>query len=604
MPSSLSGSRVTSSMGPEMRRPDDSVILTATGPSPSLWPESALRTSSSASSKTRRVRFNVASAIPIAANPTCRTQDASHTPCTNSNSHSNGTQVGSGSTLPTSNSSITSTPPPRAIDITACEIFEPYYPRWHAYPPIIPTKFDTRAPPPPLRGPSFNPTDQFLDQSRDFQSWIEQKNAERIQLRYTPLYESLLKEQRIQQHIADHGSTPRIRTDARMKLVQIRKVMTKEREKIAPAERQYIKDIEKGMAAFDSIDNHEQTASSQRRLSAAPPVETKSSLSKVERLLGSDGSCPSISSWNQRCQSIPDKSSYERMKSIEPDSGRSKIPPTLPLPPPEPDQKLSVMVETTTPWPDKPFKVLIPDWFPIAIAQRHIELQGRTVKECYVNLLNHISRLESAKSQIEYKKNHPSEGGIIVKENSWDKNWHEPNNGWRHEKQRRLGGYWKCNKGPRALPAEKNCTLCLETKTAPPVNPSPVAQLDDIMRHINEAMAVVAESDKAKLLKLRSSKKPSGLETPGLLVDETVKIWAHQDNPLTTIEPETIPISARQPWINYNPLRGIDDSEDAVAATKIHLQPGAVEQQEQKQPDDKDTNKSKDKCVSQAHHNA
>ncbi|KAK5628365.1 hypothetical protein RRF57_004080 [Xylaria bambusicola] len=586
------------SMGPEVRRPDSTEILTATGPSPSLWPESALRTSASASSTTRRVRFSVASAIPIAANPTFRTQETTHTPCTTYNSHSNSTQVGSGSTLPTSNSSTTSTPPPRPIDITASEIFEPYYPKWHAYPSILPTKFDTRPPPPPLKGPSFDPTDQFLEQSRAFQGWVDQKNAERIQLRYTPLYESLLKEQRIQQHIADRGSAPRIRTDARMKLVQIRKVITKEREKIAPAERAYIKEIEKGLAAFDSIDNHKQTTSSQPPLSTVSPVEPKSSLSKIERLLGSDGSCPSISSWNQRCQSTPGKLSYESVKSVEPDSGKSKIPPPPLLTPPQLDQKLPVKGETTTPWPDKPFKVLIPDWFPIAMTQGRIELAGRTIKECYVNLLNHISRLEMAKSQIEYKKNHPNEGGIIVKKNIWDKNWHEPNNGWRHEKQRRLGGFWKCNKGPGALPAEKNCTLCLDTKAAPPVIPSPAVQLDGIMRHISDAMAVVAESDREKVLELNSSKKLSGLEIPGPLIDETVKIWAHQDNPLIMTEPDTVPIGTRQPWINYNPLRGIDDSEEAVETARMYLQRAAAEKQEQKQPDDKDTRKGKQKCVS------
>ena len=198
-----------------------------------------------------------------------------------------------------------------------------------------------------------------------------------------------------------------------MKLIQIEKAMKKEHDKLAPAERQCISDIEKGCVALGSIGNHEQTISGQRHLSSTPPGVPKSTLSKVERLLGSDGSCPSVSSWTHRCQSIPNKPSYEGQKFIELDGGTSKsIPPQLPQPVERPPVAGRAITQAITAWSDKPFPVLIPEWFPVAIAQRNIEMDGNTVKECYINLLNYISRLEVAKSQEEYKKNHPNEGEL------------------------------------------------------------------------------------------------------------------------------------------------------------------------------------------------
>ncbi|KAI1430213.1 hypothetical protein F5Y12DRAFT_7719 [Xylaria sp. FL1777] len=598
MPFFFLGARAAGSTGAQMKPSHNRDTSTCTGPSPSLWPEPARPIATT----TRRVQFNPASEMSSTAGrvfrgAACKPPGSAHTDDAISSDHSNTTRAGSGSTLPTSASSASS-PLPRPIEIRAPEVFEPHYPKWHCYPPIHPTKFDAKRRPSPIKAPSFDPTDKFLQQSRAFQDWVGKKNAERIQLRHGPAYQGLVDELHHYQYIADHDPAPAVRTDAIQQLIEIKKEMVEERKKFAPAELQYIREIEKGWVTFVSIDKYEQTISRQRHLSTVLPVEQKSSLSKVERLLGSDGSCLSISSWTQRCQSIPSKMSYEEagMESMDLDGRKSKNLPSNPV------DKLPLIGEGVTPWPDRPYEILIPDWFPVAAAQGNLEMSGGTVEENYINLLNYISQLELAKSQGEYKEKHPDEGGVIVKDGNWDKNWHSPNPGWRHEKQRRLGGWWKCRKGPEAVPAENKCTLCLddEVHDEVPEPPIPAAQLlDDVMRYIGEAMAVVAENDKKMVLERNPSKKPTGLEVPGPLVDESVKIWAHQENPLTTTELDTIPLGARQPWINYNPLRGLDDSAEAMGTAQIYLDQTAAENKEMKQPEgDEGAGKNKGKFVS------
>ncbi|KAI1276756.1 hypothetical protein F5Y07DRAFT_129063 [Xylaria sp. FL0933] len=590
---------------------------TPPGPSASLWPEPAIplyfppSASVSASSAGRRVQFDLPSEMRnTAARASCTdncesqyttksgqsSQGSSHTGYGVSSDHSHTGRAESGSTLPTSisaTSSTTSSPPARPIDITASRIFLPHYPSWHRYPPVLPGTFDNKRYPSPLNGSSFDPTDEFLQQSGAFQGWVDKKNAERIQLRHTPTYESLVTELHEQQYIADYGPTPAARAEAIMHVSDIKREMAQERKTFARAELLHIREIEKGFMIFGSIDNYEQTIARLRHLSTISQEEPKSSLSKVERLLGSDGSCISISSWTQRCQSVPHNVSCEEagVESVDRPGRKSRKPVSDPV------DKPPVAYEGVTPWPDKPYEILIPDWFPVVEAQGNLEMKGRTTEEKYISLLNYIHRLESTKDHTRYREEHPDED-IFVKDTKWDKNWHYENPGWRYEKHRRIGGFWKCPKGPEALPAEKKCKVCLDNVLGQKAEPEPVPieqLLDDVLRHIGVAMAVVAEKDKGKVLELRSNKKSIGLGAPGPLVDEGVKIWAHQENPLATTEPGTIPLGARQPWINYNPLRGQDDPVEAVATAEPYLQQTPDENKEQKQPDDEDAGERKGK---------
>ncbi|KAI0971356.1 hypothetical protein F4678DRAFT_81212 [Xylaria arbuscula] len=574
---------------------------TPPGPSPSLWPEPAhpIPISTSAAADAHRAYLNPPSAM---SNP--GTASAS-------GGHSNTTQAASGSTPPTSNStsesparspagltpsSTTSSPPPRPIDITSPNIFESHYPRWHSYPHLLPTRFDNKSCPSPLKGSSLDPTGKFLQQSSAFQAWVDKKNVERIQLRHTPAYANLMQQLQYHQDIAEHNPNPKVRANAIVQTVEIKKAMAEERKKIAPAELQCIREIEKGWAAFVSMDDYEQSMARQRHLSTIPQAEPKSSLSKVERLLGSDGSCLSISSWTQRCQSIPRKVSCEETGVESMDLGNQNSQRL----PPNPTDKLQMAGEGITPWPNNPYEILIPDWFHVVTVQGKLKMEGRTTEECYISLLNVISQLELEKSQAKYNEEHP---GVIVADVNWDKNWHLPDPGWRYEKHRRMGGWWKCPKGPKALPAENKCTICSNDEvpeSKPEPEPIATAQLlDQVMKYIGEAMAVVAENDKKKVLELNSNKKSVGLVAPGPLVEESVKIWAHQENPLTTTEPDTIPLGTRQPWINYNPLRGLDGPTQRADTAQNYLEETATgnKEQTQAQPDDEDDdNKNKDNC--------
>ncbi|KAI0430176.1 hypothetical protein F5Y09DRAFT_239516 [Xylaria sp. FL1042] len=618
------GVRATGSTNVEMKPPSNPGMSLPSGPSPSLWPEPArsasTSASASASSAASRVHFNPASesrntAInapggdasytnncesPHTTKSSQGSQGSAQTGYAVSSDYSHTSQAASGSnTLPTSVSTTslaTRSPPARPIDITASSIFQPHYPRWHCYPPALPTTFDKNRCPSPLKGSSFDPTDKFLQQSGAFQGWVGKKNAERIQLRHTPTYESLVAKLHKQQHIADWDQTPAGRTDAILQAIEIKKRMAKERTKFARAELEYIREIEKGFMVFGSIDNYEQTIARLRHLSTVSQVEPETPLSKVERLLGSDGSCISISSWTQRCQSVAHKVICEEagVEPVDQSDGESKKPVS------DSNDKPLVACQGIMPWPDKPYEILIPDWFPVAAAQGNLEMNGRTAEEKYINLIHYIGLLELDKEQEAYKEKHPDDKGATMKDFKWDKNWHGENPGWRYEKHRRMGGWWKCPKGPEALPAEKNCKVCLDDKVTEP-ELVPVTQLfDDVMRHIGEAMAVVAEKDKKMVLEFHANKKPIGLGVPGPLVGEGVKMWAHQENPLATAEPDTIPLGARQPWINYNPLRGQDDPVEAIVAAEPYLQQTAAGNKEQKQPDDEGAGKGKGKHLSEA----
>ncbi|KAJ2987954.1 hypothetical protein NUW58_g4227 [Xylaria curta] len=501
-----------------------------------------------------------------------------------SSSNSTATRTASGSTFPSSVSTAAgpSSSPPRPIDFNMPNVFEPRYPRWYSYPPIHPTEFDTGRSVSDVKGDSFDSTNAFLQQSNAFQNWVEKKNAERIQLRHGPDHEKLVNELNQYQRLADQGRTPLIRTDARQKIIRLKKELAEERKKFSAAELQHIRDIEKAWVSFVSIDSHEQAISRQRHVSKVPRVPQvlpQRSLLKVELLLGSDGSSLGTPSRNQPYGEAAVDSMDLNSRVIK---GQ----------PPNLAEKLPAPAHVST-WPDKPYKILIPDWFAVAEARGNIEMSGATAEERFNRLLNYIYQLEFEKTQQDYKAKHPDEEGI-VKDYNWDKQWHQPSPGWRHKHQRRKGGWWKCCKGPKATEAEKQCELCSDVKVPEPVPPAEI--LDHLMKNIGEAMAVVAENDKKEVLERISGEdsRSTSVEAFRRQFDESMKMWALQeDSPITTTESRTIPLSAREPWINYNPLRGLDDSTETAAITQVFVQETASKGEKQRAPQDEGVGKGK-----------
>ncbi|KAI1744164.1 hypothetical protein F4680DRAFT_283970 [Xylaria scruposa] len=561
----------------EMERSNNRNNSTSTGPSPSLWPEPALPIPTA----TRRVQLHTEAQMhgttsTAADGASDEQQGSGHTEDAAPSSDSMTPRMESRPVILSSSSVTTTCPSPRPIKIAVPNIFEPTYPMWYSYPPILPTKFETKTPINYIKHELFDPTDVFLQQSSAFQSWINKQNAERIQLRHCPAYENLVNELHKYQYIADHGQTPAVRADARQTILRIEAAQIEERKKFSAAELQYIRDIEKAWMSFVSIDSHEWAISKQSQMSTPLQVKPERTLSKVERLLGSDGSSLGTPSQNQLYGGVC-------VDSMDLGGRGAKV--TAPnlyekLPPP---------VDIST-WPEKPYEVLIPDWFPVAEAHGIIDMKGVTVEERFKNLLNYIFQLELEKSQQEYHKKHPDEEGI-VKNHNWNKRWHQPNSGWRHEHQKEKGGWWKCRKGPAGTDAENNCKLCQDIEISDPTPPAQV--LNRLMDDIREAMAIVGRNDKNEVLSRRSTnnRRPTDVEMFRQL-DEDVKMWALEEGSLATVtQPGTILLSAREPWINYNPLQGLEDLPARATTTQTYTQQTAGETEEQSISCDEDADK-------------
>lgn len=168
-----------------------------------------------------------------------------------------------------------------------------------------------------------------------------------------------------------------------------------------------------------------------------------------------------------------------------------------------------------------------------------------------------------------------------MKDPTWDKNWHQPNPGWRHEHQRIHGGLWKCRKGPNAPEMEKRCRLCSDVEIPEPTDPQKL--LDDVMECIEEAMAIVAENDKKEVVERMAHKayKPKRLPIFWHEEEEPSETWNPLEEDPDTAGPPRASFYTRRSQINYNPLRGIDDSP---AATKDNAlaQPMPAEDGKQK----------------------
>ncbi|KAI0406112.1 hypothetical protein F4802DRAFT_117150 [Xylaria palmicola] len=524
-----------SSISRHMRDAREQDLLSPTGPPPSLWPEPT-----SPIPVTRRpVQPSTASEMP---NPPARARVIAERRLASANANTSsavssaasGAASGaasaadsvanpavSGVTFPSSTATSTAPPfPSRRIETDIPHAFKPQYPGWFSYPPVQPplrpSRLDTLRPPMPVTVDSFDPTDLFLQQSRAFQTWVQQMNAERIRLRHTPEYEDLLMKLRQCQLLADRGATPALRTDAKQHIIAIKEKQAEERKRISAAELQYIREIELAWVSFVSLEKYEQEAARRRSLAAGPELPPREKKSMVAALLGAEGSGDS---------------------EIEQPSGLLAGGPAYPIP--------------------------VPEWFPVVEAQGKLgPIKGETIEERYKNLLNKIHELESNRYQEEYLKAHPDEGWR-AKNNNWDKNWHEPNPGWPHEGQRIIGGWWKCRTGPTATEMENNCACCKTSKSRAELegisDEPPAQQLARVMAHIQTAMAVVAEEDKRIVLERLASDEDE------LARPKQEKPWLQFGEDAAPARPGTSAPGphSRQQRINYAPLRGLEDPASA-----------------------------------------
>ncbi|KAI0098202.1 hypothetical protein GGR51DRAFT_538551 [Nemania sp. FL0031] len=539
---------ITEPTDDQMKQSRTSDNSASTGPSPSLWPEPAHPVACAA----RQVQFKTGtSEIPKDAcrpveGASCTQQGTAQTEC--AVSHETCTTAGtasSTSTIPSSystdnnitssstnnNNNITSSSSAnnnvmssssRPIDTEVPDVFEPRYPRWQSFPPIHPTEFDLARSSNPMFLPLTMKDDSLLEditynylrQSAAFQDWMNKINAQRIALRHGPAYEELVSRLHKFQFLANHGRSPAARANAKHYIPEIERSMAREREKISAAELQCIRHIERGWVSFVNIEKYEEVASRQRVMSERAREGSNRPLSKVECLLGSDGSTFDTVALTQACSTMSQPTHY-----------------------------------------GAPYKVHVPDWFYVVDVQRSIQVFGHTIEDRFKYLLREIAELERLKEHYEYKKKHPNET-VTQKDETWEKHWHDPNPGWPHAHHRRHGGWWKCRKGPRATVAENNCIFCVEPDIPEP--PSPARRFDDIMRRIENAMAIVARNDENLVLKRinHENRKPIKVgDSSQWHADEYWKEWEFQrGNPGTTAVPQATPFSTLQPYINPNTL--------------------------------------------------
>lgn len=384
---------------------------TTVGPPPSLWPEPPAQPTQPIPTAKRRVRFNFALETVGTASATLdaslyHQQESGSSGCVTSSGDSATTQAGSSSTFPSSAGSSSSIPRARPVGPKVTDTFQKHYPRWFSYPPHPhdPRQFDTKKAGIFVDCDSFDPTDEFLERSSIFQEYVDQKNSARIRLRHNPQYESLVDALHKCQYLVNHGPTPAIRTCARMNIPQIKAEMAEERKKLSSSEMQHVKDIEEAWMNFVSIDEYEQAVARQRHAASLPRIEPKSSLSRVESLLGSDGSSLGVANWTQACSAADSQTALNKMLNAENgvestgfqglDANRQPL-----------DSVGNPSINpSANQWPDKPYQILVPDWFPIAEGLGRLRTNGPTTADRFTNLLNYIHQLEFLRGQRDYKE--------------------------------------------------------------------------------------------------------------------------------------------------------------------------------------------------------
>ncbi|KAI1817956.1 hypothetical protein GGS20DRAFT_424677 [Poronia punctata] len=501
-------------------------VSTVSGPSPSLWPEPPL-----APSNTQRSTSVVQSG-----------REGKHTADNASSDLANtGKQDAHGSTFPQLRSKNCGPPASKPIEISRVSVpglFEPHYPTWHSYPPIHPKKFEEPKSCTPVddNGPA-DSTATFLRQSVAFQQWLECKKAELTHLGRGPAYEELFQAIQEYERLATQGTSPPIQAKAEQTMSKIKAEMARIREQTFAEERQHFQDMENEVVSsgsLRSLRSHEQEASRQRHMSPIPRSEPKQSLSRVESLLGSDGSSPTVFHWGRQ---PPVPADATKPSSAAPEDASTKGAENPP--------SLTAMANTFTKAPE-PYAILVPDWFPVAEARGSFQIIGATVQDRYKSLCNYIYDLERAKEQHEYHKKHPEEEGVL-RDHNWDKNIHPPNPGWPREYQRRHGGLWKCRKGRTASKAEKNCKLCKDEPRREMSDPA--TAFNEVMEQINQAMKIVAENDKMEILK-RSNNKTKNSSSNNSNNTTAYRGLRISDPPAAT--------KVDRVNVNYHPLRGLE----------------------------------------------
>jgi hypothetical protein len=140
----------------------------------------------------------------------------------------------------------------------------------------------------------------------------------------------------------------------------------------------------------------------------------------------------------------------------------------------------------------------VPEWFTILDARGFNPLYaGATPKERFKNLLEVTGALLHSAKEDQYADESRPE------RYTWNKEYHEPNDGWPKAVQRAIGGWWACRSGPDASPAERNCRLCHQRGVKEAVSASTPSMADLYQRILNEIESAMAEANKRDRSRLK-----------------------------------------------------------------------------------------------------
>ncbi|KAI2619957.1 hypothetical protein GGR54DRAFT_639721 [Hypoxylon sp. NC1633] len=425
---------------------------------------------------------------------------------------------------------------------------------WANYPPNVTSEHA------PLGPPKHSPatglldfealTDEHIKQSTALRGWIEEAHEDRMNLH------------RAQRHIATQAPDEQTRLYSQNMANDVQEGLNPDLVALARADRAVIDDIKDTYSNFMNIEGCENHAAARHHASeilrrqkpTGPP-------SKVERLLGSDGSSPltpDLPTENQlyfvgsplKMTKIPfDKAvafGLENLGRSSPDNPSSPVSGT------QLSSPASLFpIEPTLALPSRP---IIPDWFAVLDKSNMIKLHGADPTSRWNSLLGLMSSLDK---QVEQDRIDATENKPI-----WDKVWHDPDDCWPYSwpfpHQRAKGGFWRCRSGPDAPEAERYCFRChvrFRRSKQQLSAPKPEEQLQKVMDAIMKAMGEVAERDKIVAMHMMQGK--------GDKSDDEISV---KDLRLSTGEADGEDDLQRDK--HYNLLRGCEDVTYNEAAHK------------------------------------
>ncbi|CAJ2513766.1 Uu.00g018850.m01.CDS01 [Anthostomella pinea] len=235
----------------------------------------------------------------------------------------------------------------------------------------------------------------YLEQSVTLQKWAQQRTEGKAKLWLDKKYLEKVDNLKVHERKAAEIRDPGVKARAQDKIRHLQQEVSVEKQKILTKESQHIKETERAWATFVSIKAHEEEAAIRhniRNILGLPsnPLVT----SRVEKLLGSDGTVPQTPSLPTHTLSFFRGSplTHTRMSWEEAMAG-----------------SMEGIADKSDLNNDIPYDIKIPEWFAVLDAQRQVRLTGNTPRDRWVYLCNMLFNLEASIRILRYQEEHKDE---------------------------------------------------------------------------------------------------------------------------------------------------------------------------------------------------